>query len=207
MTRHPPPGHRAARGTRGPRTAISALLAVLAIAGGAALGGFVVDRIPLRTPEAAVATPAPTATLPSEDVAGDSIAGLPRYPGSVRTAYLQERQGETAVVAAEYVTGAELDDVRAFYRRAFREHDWELVELDFATGEWIFLIQRGARVALVEIEDHGHRTVIEVEAEEPVRSGDSKASATPRPTPTPQPPPPAQSAPPDDDDDDDGWDD
>jgi hypothetical protein len=100
-----------------------------------------------------------------------------------------------------YLVSAELDDVRSFYRRTFREHGWEVVELDFTRGEWVFLVSSGRRVALVEIEPRGPFIEIDLELEVSARP--------PRPPSSPEPPPPPP--PPDDDDgdddDDDGTDD
>ena len=174
------------------------LFATIAIAGGAALGVLVVDRLPEATPEADVVVPTASARLTS-DVEGDEIAQLPRYPGSVRTASVREQQGSMVVTSAEYVASAKLDDVRAFYRRIFRERDWDLVELDFATGEWIFLVERGARAALVEIESDGLRTVIDIETEKPIRAQNAVD-----PPPPPPPPPPPDDGDDGDDGDDDG---
>lgn len=91
------------------------------------------------------------------------------------------------VTELRYVAAAELDAVRAYYRRAFRENGWKVVELDFTRGEWVFLVSSGRRVALVWIEPAGSQVRVTLELEAPVSV-------------TPAPPPPDD----DDDDDDDG---
>ena len=201
MNRQPQRPRRESR-TFGLRAAVAALVAALAIAGGAAAGVLLADRLPDRGPDPASPSPAPSEEMPpAADVRGRDLADLPRYPGSVRTDYLRERQGSTQVTAIVYTAaGADLDDVRAFYRRVFRERDWELIELDFSGGEWIFLVESKARVALVEIEDHRQQVIVEIELERPIPARTPPSAATPRP----QPPAPAPPPPGDDDDDDDG---
>ena len=168
------------------RIALTGVAAVVLVVAAAWLGLLVADR--LLDPSTAVEqpTPTPTAALPDVDVAGEDLPDLARYPGSVRTAYLHEPQGTTSVTVIAYVVTTELDDVRAFYRRVFREGDWELIELDFSGGEWIFLVERGDRAALVEIEGGAAFTTIEIELEEPTAA----AAPRPRATPAPRPPPP-----------------
>jgi hypothetical protein len=193
----------------GPSAALAALVAVLAIAGGAAAGVLLVDRLPAPVPDASSASPAATDEPVAADVRGSDLADLPRFPGSVRTDYVRQRQGSAQVTAIVYASAdAELDDVRAFYRRIFRERAWELIELDFSSGEWIFLVERKGRVALVEIEDHGRRVIVEIELERPIAARTPPSTPTPRPqAPAPAPPPPPPAPPPGDDDDDDADDD
>jgi hypothetical protein len=184
---------------------MTALVAALAIAGGGAVGMLLVDRLAADHPaELASPTPRATGPAPVADVRGTDLANLPRYPHAVRTAYLRERQGSAEVTAIEYVAAdAELDDVRAFYRRIFRERGWELIELYFSGGEWIFLVERKGRAALVEIEEHGRRIVVEIEVERPIAARTPPGAATPEPQPHPHAPPPPPATPPGDDDDDD----
>ena len=197
MTRSPrhDPGRPSARWLR---TALSVALAALVIAAAAAFGVLVVDLGSDRGPGAALPTPSanPTPSMPAVDVAGEDPPRLGRYPGAVRTAYAREQQGATIVTGIEYIADTDLDKVRAHYRRIFREEGWELIEVDFAGGDWVFLVERGRRVALVEIVSRDPLVGIEVELEEPATPA---ATTTPTPTPTPQPPPPPP--PPDDDDD------
>jgi len=185
------------------RSALSGVVAAVLIVGAAWLGVLVADRLLDRSTAVEQPTPTPTATFPQVDVDGKDFSTLRRYPGAVRTAYLREAQGTTRVTVVEYAVAAEVDDVRAFYRRVFREEAWELIELDFSGGEWIFLVERRNRAALVEIEDGAAFTTIEIELEEPIATATPRPRATPTPRPPPPPPPPGD----DDDDDDDGGDD
>lgn len=183
------------------RTAIAGLVAAVLLVAAAWLGVLVAERIPERPVTVQSPTPSPVPSLPSVDVAGDDIPDLGRFPGSVRTTHMRERQGSARVTVVEYVAAAEVDDVRTFYRRVFRENGWELVELDVESGEWVFLVERQGRAALIEIERAGTSTLVQIEVEVPI------ATATPRPTPTPRPEPPPPAPPGDDDDDDGGADD
>lgn len=181
------------------RALLSVLLAAVVIAGSAAVGVLFVDLASQRSIEPGSQSPTPIAILPVADVDGNDVSNLARFPGAIRTAYLRERQGSTIVTVIEYVTSADLDDVRAFYRRIFRENDWELIELDFSGGDWIFLVERGARAAFIEIEQRDSHVSIDIELERRVAAATATPNPTPTPAPRPQPPPP----PPGDDDDDD----
>jgi hypothetical protein len=65
-------------------------------------------------------SPTPPA-IPAGDAAGEDLPLLGRYPGSVRSAFEQGALGDLAVTRVRYLATAELDDVRRFYRAAFRE--------------------------------------------------------------------------------------
>ncbi len=54
-----------------------------------------------------------------KDVPGKDLAGLPRYPGSTRVGYRQELIEGFARTRIEYVTNANPDEIRTFYRRSF----------------------------------------------------------------------------------------
>lgn len=174
-----------------------ALLAVAVIAASAISGAWLVGlaQSPDGGNEAPSATPVPR--LPGRDVPGRNIADLPRFPDAVRTEYRRGRQGSSLVTELRYLADAQLDDVRSFYRRTFREHGWEVVELDFTRGEWVFVVSSGRRVALVEIQPHG--PFIQVDLELEVSAREPRPPTRSEPTPPPPPPP--------DDDDDDGVDD
>jgi hypothetical protein len=196
--------HRAGAPGSTVRSVLAGAAATAVIAASAWLGVLIVDRSFDRQTAVATSTPSPVATPPADDVRGRDLADLPRHPDSVRTAYSRDRQGSTIVTTVEYLAPAELDDVRAHYRRMFREHRWEVIELDFSGGEWVFLVERGQRVALVELEGDVRATTVQVELEQPV------SGAAPRPARSPAPAPPAPPPPPppgDDDDGDDGDDD
>jgi hypothetical protein len=183
----------------------AAVLAVLVIVGGA-LAGFalaglsssVADR-PLVDP-VLILTPSP-AVLPQSDVSGEDLARLPRYPGSWRTEYQQETQGNSLVTDVGYVTDAELDDVRGFYRRVFREQGWDVAELDFSLTQWLFVVSSGAETAIVALKSHEQTVVIDVELEQPLPAPTTAPASMPIEQPiVPAPPPPL---PPGDGDDDD----
>jgi hypothetical protein len=149
-------------------------------------------------------TAKPDATLPKADVPGEDFSDLPRYPGSVRTKY--ERHVSTAglvLVDTEYVASARLGDVRQFYRGVFRSEGWTVASLDVTEGEWDFLVTKGDREAVIEIETRRGLVETEIEVSEPQKQrAIQRESASPQ---RPEQPTPAPSTtPPSDGDDDSG---
>lgn len=164
----------------------------------------------------------PAVRIPSEDVPGRDISGLPRYPGSVRVEYESGKHDRLKVVRARYLTRDGLDAVRGFYRGVFRAEEWKVANVEFSQDRWTFLAIHDEREANVLIEPHGRdATRVDIELTEPLpkkkpapeeapqkREADPATapppsqSATPSPAPAPQPASPApQPAPiPDDDD-------
>lgn len=106
-------------------------------------------------------------SLPSEDVDGSDIPGLSRYPGSVRIEYLRESQGEVIWTEVEYLTEADLSQVREFYRDAFRSEDWSVNDVGYAQNAWIFFIVDGEREVFVEIKPRGGIVEVDIEQTEP----------------------------------------
>ena len=147
-------------------------------------------------------TPSPTATarIPAADVAGEDLATLPRYPGSVRTDYEIAVDDQYRLIVIEYVAAAEFDDVRMFYQGVIAAQGWERADIGFTNGEWSWALVDGTVLALIEIEEANGLIEIDLQMSEPL--------AVPTPAPTeapaaPPPPPPPPSPPPGDDDDDD----
>lgn len=184
-----------------------ALLVVAVLLGGVVLGSALpawVDT-PAATPSPTVAVTAPSpGGLPTADVAGEDLARLPRYPGSVRTAFVVSTDEQFRLTAVEFMADATLDDVRAFYQGVIVEHGWQRADIGFLGEEWTYVLVDGRTEALIEIEVTQGLGEIDLQISEPIE--------TPAPEPTPAPttaPPPQQPAPPPpgDDDDDDGGDD
>jgi hypothetical protein len=149
-------------------------------------------------------TTKPDASLPKADVPGEDFSDLPRYPGSVRTKY--ERRVSTAglvLVDTEYVASAELAEVREFYRGVFRTEGWTEAGLDVSEGEWDFLVTKGPREAVIEIEFREGLVETEIEVSEPQKETEvRKDSASPqRPK---QAAPAPSTTPPSDGDDESG---
>lgn len=169
---------------------VFALLFVLAGFG----AGFALTRSPsfdTRDPvTTAPETTAPETTeqrpvLPGEDVRGEDIPDLPRYPDSVRTAFRHEEVGGLIVTDVEYLAEADLDQVREFYRESFRDEEWAVSEADFSRGRWTFFVSKEEREAVVRLEEQDIGVVsIRLELSEPI----------PEETATEEPPP--DSAPP-----------
>ncbi len=127
-----------------------------------------------------VATPPP-----SEDVSGEDILGLPRYPGSVRAEYEREEADDFVETNVGYVaTVSGLDTVREFYRDTFREEEWSVANAEFSEGEWSFLVTQDEREALVEFEtradSRGGLVDIRIELSEPLPEEDEEET-TPEP--------------------------
>jgi hypothetical protein len=187
-----------------------AILAVAVLVGGFSAGRLIGqlaagERSPRAVP---TLTPSPV-LLPDEDVPGRDVPGLPRYPGSVRTAHGRGADGELIRVAASYLVRAGRNEVRAFYVDAFHAEGWEIVDLGFSSGTWTFVLERPPRQATVEITSRGDLIEIRLEATRPlpVETPEPTPEPTPDPTPRPTPAPPPPPPPPDDDDDGDDGDD
>lgn len=187
-----------------PRASL-ALLLVAVLAGGVVLGSAVTafgeDReTPTPTPPPVAS---PSGEVPSADVDGEDLARLPRYPDSVRTEYeisLDERYRLTAV---EYVVDDTVEAVRSFYQQVMDDHGWDRADVNYAAGEWTYVLVDGRTEALVEIEEWNGLIEIDLQVSEPVPAPSDDSSPSPSPTARP----PAQPAPPSPTDDDDGDDD
>jgi hypothetical protein len=163
--------------------------------------------------------PEPVARIPSEDVPGAEISGLPRYPGSVRVEYERGERNGLKVVRARYLTRDGLDAVRGFYRGVFRAEGWKVANVEFSEDRWTFLVVHGEREANIMIEPHGRDvTRVDIEVSEPLPKKEPAPPQTATPTPTPAPqsaspapqsasPAPAPQPAPAPDYDDDGGDD
>jgi hypothetical protein len=149
-------------------------------------------------------TPKSDASLPKADVPGEDFSDLPRYPGSVRTKY-ERRVSKAGIIMfdTEYFASARLGDVRQFYRGVFRTEGWTVASLDVSEGEWDFLVTKGDREAVIEIEIQEGLVETEIEVSEPQKETKvQKDSASPQ---TPKQPTPAPSTtPPSDGDEDSG---
>jgi hypothetical protein len=149
-------------------------------------------------------TAKPDASLPKADVPGEDFSDLPRYPGSVRTKY-ERRVSKAGIVLfdTEYVASAELADVREFYRGVFRSEGWTVAGLDVTEGEWDFLVTKGVREAVIEIEIREGLVETEIEVSEPqkdraIQNDSASPQRSGQPTPAPS------TTPPSDGDDDSG---
>lgn len=113
--------------------------------------------------------------LPVEDVNGNDLARLPRYPGSFRTEY-SIRDGEVARrVSIEYLVSAPIGDVRVFYRTMFGEHDWTVADQSLDFGEWVYVLVDDVNEAIVEIESRGRVTEIDIDLTTPISSQPTSA--------------------------------
>ena len=136
----------------------------------------------------AVAAPLP----PEEDIPGEEVPGLPRYPGSVRVGYERGERDGLAVVRARYLTTEDLDAVRGFYRGVFRSEGWAEADADFSGGEWTFHVTDDEREATVRISALGPSVETIIELSEPLPEEPAPPRSTPQPAPSEAAPPPRQ---------------
>jgi hypothetical protein len=184
-----------------------ALLIGAVLIGGAMLGSVVTSAISRGQPSPSViptVSVAPSAAaLPRTDVDGDDFERLPRYPGSVRTEFAVSTDDGFRLTAVEYLADADLADVRRFYQDVIAEQEWQRADIDYAAGEWTYLIVDGGTEALVEIEVSGGFVEIDLQVSSPVASPTPRPAPQTTPTPVSTPQPPAPPPPGDDDGDDD----
>lgn len=175
---------------------------------GLLLGGIVVLAADLMSPNVGVepsprltSSPSPTDTaqLPAEDIAGEDLAALPRFPGSVRTDYEVALDERYRLIVTEYLALADIEEVIAYYQGVIATQGWERADIGFADGEWSYALVDGPTLALIEIEEADGLIEIDLQISEPI--------AAPAEGPAPAPPPPPPPLPPGDDDDDGGDDD
>ena len=70
--------------------------------------------------------------LPTEDVEGEDLSDVPRYPGSVRTGYItQETEEAGREKWISYATSAGIDEIRDFYARELPANGWNEVAARF----------------------------------------------------------------------------
>lgn len=190
-----------------------ALLVVAVLLGGVVLGSALPamgdNAAATPTPAVVATTPSPQASLPTADVAGEDLARLPRYPGSVRSDFFVSTDDRYRLTAAEFMADATMDEVRAFYQGVIVEHGWERADIGYSGDEWTYVLVDGGTEALIEIEITGGLVEIDLQISEPIEPPAPEPTPAPTTAPTAAPipaAPPPQPAPPppgDDDDDDD----
>lgn len=156
---------------------LTSIALLLAAAGMLLLAGFAIGRMTVsRQPaqqEPAIApalTIVPTAdlTVPTFDVPGEDVPGLPRFPGMMRVEYRQVIVGELLETEVEYVVEGALEPVHDHFRRVFDEEGWSVADLQVFQGERTFFVVKDDREALVELESRGPLVEVEIELTEPV---------------------------------------
>lgn len=114
------------------------------------------------------AVPTMDFTVPELDVPGDTIPGLPPFPGMRRVEYRQVIIGDLLETEVEYVMEGELEPVHDYYRQIFDSEGWRVADLHIFQGEWTFYVIQGEREALVELESRGPLIEVEIELTEPL---------------------------------------
>jgi hypothetical protein len=105
--------------------------------------------------------PALELSMPEKDVPGGNVSGLPRYPGSVRIHYRREDLDNVVWTEVRYVTSADVDAVRGFYRDVFRTEGWSVGDISFSEARWNFFVIEGEREVYIELEPRGE--IVEVD--------------------------------------------
>jgi hypothetical protein len=194
--------------------ALLAFTILVVMVGGVLLGSLTtriagLGETPTPTP---LPLPSPSASLgpelPISDVEGDEIERLPRYPGSVRSEYEVMLDDRFRLLVTEYLADAPLDEVRAYYEGVIDDHGWSRADINYAAGEWTYVLVDGSTEALIELEVTNGLVEIDLQLSEPIAASEPDPTSTPTPTPmptarpaTPAPVVPAPAPPGDDDDD------
>ena len=176
-------------------------LALVTLVVGVLIAGVAVGRVvtTLQTdPPGSGASPPPAdeptlpADLPVVDTDGTDFDDLPRYPGSVRTGYRVIDDAGGSVVRIEYLGVGSLEEVRSFYRQALSIYGWTVLDLQLAYHEMRYLVAKGDRDGLVDIESRGGGVVeIDLEVITPSTPGSSSDAPSDSPLPTPLQPTPS----------------
>lgn len=197
--------------------AMLAFTIVVVMVGGVLLGSLTtriagIGDTPTPTP---LPLPSPSVSLrpelPTADVEGEEIGRLQRYPGSVRSEYEVMVDDRFRLLVTEYLADAPLDEVRAYYEGVIDDHGWSRADINYAAGEWTYVLVDGSTEALIELEVTNGLVEIDLQLSEPIAASEPDPTPTPTPvptarpaTPTPGAPPPAPPGDDDDGDDDDG---
>jgi hypothetical protein len=147
-------------------------------------------------PPSASATATTEARLPVADAPGEDLDRLPRYPGSIRTAYEISRDAVLRSIVSVYLAEGSVDEVRAYYQGVIVEHGWERADIDVDGGEWTYVLINGSAEAMIHLRAVDGLVEIALSLSEPHAP---PAPLPPAPEMVPEPTP----EPTDDDDDDD----
>jgi hypothetical protein len=104
--------------------------------------------------------------VPSEDLPGEDVPGMRRYPGAVRVKYESHLLGDERVSEAGFLAEGGVDDAQEFYEARLDENGWALQGSDFDAGERVLRASRGEAELLVELEQEDELVEIEMELSE-----------------------------------------
>ena len=107
---------------------VVAILLILGIGGGYYLYWQAKQAVQRATENLPATTPDETGqeeeTLPSSDVAGTDIEGIPRYPGSVRTEYAKDP--ESPFTSITYKVKKTKKEIFDYYKEQLPKNNWQL---------------------------------------------------------------------------------
>jgi hypothetical protein len=97
-----------------------------------------IQTLTTPTPSLSISSTPVALSLPTADVPGQDLPDIPRYKGSMRTAYDQNDDGSE--VNLEYVASASAQEILDFYKKTLVEKGWTLFaegfhNLNFSQGE------------------------------------------------------------------------
>jgi len=69
----------------------------------------------------------PLISLPSRDVEGRGLSGIPRYMSSIRLYYSNETYGNTTSINIAYYTDNNINEVIGFYETQMPNYNWSLL--------------------------------------------------------------------------------
>lgn len=75
---------------------------------------------------------------PNEDFPGRDLKTVPRYPGSIRLAFSEQKAGDGTVYLVSYKCADSLRNVSSFYELQMPEHGWVLATKDESFLHMVF---------------------------------------------------------------------
>ncbi len=86
------------------------------------------ESVTTPTPSPSISTIPVALNMPSADVAGEDLADVPRYSGSMRTGY--DKNDDGTEINLEYITSSSTKEILDFYKKTLVDNGWTL----FAEG-------------------------------------------------------------------------
>jgi hypothetical protein len=119
--------------------------------GATVLISFVAGYVLALTQAEQVGSPelGPIDRLPSEDLPGEDVSGMQRYPGAVRVKYESHLLGDERVSEVGYLAQGRGGEAEEFYEPRLDENGWAFQGADLDAGERVLRARRGEAELLV----------------------------------------------------------